>query len=71
MFAEIVFEKGSFPLPCDTPNEREWLVSEINAFLKQVPPQRYNHERWPPLDVEGRLRRIKQFKEQELRGHSV
>jgi hypothetical protein len=34
---EVVYEKGSFALPCDTPSERAWLIAEINSYLKAVP----------------------------------
>lgn len=35
---EIVYEKGSFKLPCDSEDERRWLIFEINDFLKATPP---------------------------------
>lgn len=34
---EIVFERGTFCLPCDTREEQAWLINEINAFLQDVP----------------------------------
>ena len=34
---ELVYEKGSFSLPCDTTAERDWLLNEINEFLELVP----------------------------------
>ncbi len=33
--AEIVYEKGTFRLPCDTTAERDWLIAEINDFLQR------------------------------------
>jgi hypothetical protein len=32
--AEIIYEKGSFKLPCASEAERDWLIAEINEFLK-------------------------------------
>ena len=60
LLAEIVFERGSFGLPCETPSEQRWVVSEINKFLKDVPPQRVYAGTWPPADVEEYLNRLKQ-----------
>ena len=34
---EIIYTKGSFRLPCNSQAEREWLIAEINDFLKAVP----------------------------------
>lgn len=34
---EIVYENGSFPLPCNSPAEEAWLIGEINDFLKSTP----------------------------------
>lgn len=33
---EIVYEKGSFMLPADSDEERQWLIFEINDFLEAV-----------------------------------
>jgi predicted Zn finger-like uncharacterized protein len=35
--AEIIYEKGSFKLPCNSQAERAWLIAQINGFLQQVP----------------------------------
>jgi hypothetical protein len=35
--AEIIYEKGSFKLPCNSEAEQAWLLAEINGFLQQVP----------------------------------
>lgn len=34
---EIVYENGSFPLPCNSLAEEAWLIDEINDFLKSTP----------------------------------
>lgn len=34
---EIVFEGGTFHLPCQTREEQAWLIGEINDFLQTVP----------------------------------
>jgi len=34
---EIVFEKGTFRLPCQNREEQAWLIAEINDFLQTVP----------------------------------
>jgi hypothetical protein len=35
--AEIIYEKGSFRIPCTSIAEREWIIGEINDFLQQTP----------------------------------
>jgi predicted Zn finger-like uncharacterized protein len=35
--AEIIYEKGSFKLPCGSEAEQAWLIAEINDFLQKVP----------------------------------
>ncbi len=47
---EIVFEKGSFKLPCQTEAEQQWLIAEINDFLQTVP-----YRPSPLLDASERL----------------
>jgi hypothetical protein len=32
----LVFENGTFSLPCTTEAEQEWLVAEVNQFLQSV-----------------------------------
>lgn len=34
---EMIFDKGSFAIPCNSEAEQRWLVAEINGFLKAVP----------------------------------
>jgi hypothetical protein len=34
---EIIFEKGSFRLPCQSEAEQVWLLAEINEFLRTAP----------------------------------
>jgi hypothetical protein len=34
--AEIIFTKGSFRIPCNSEAERDWLIGEINDFIKKV-----------------------------------
>lgn len=34
---EIVFERDTFSLPCESRQEQAWLISEINDFLQTVP----------------------------------
>ncbi|MGA2067205.1 MAG: hypothetical protein ABSG86_19695 [Thermoguttaceae bacterium] len=45
--AEIIFEKGSFRLPCTNEPEQKWLIAEINDFLQSVPYR-------PSPDMEAR-----------------
>ena len=33
---ELVYENGSFGLPCETSAERDWLLGEINDFLESA-----------------------------------
>lgn len=33
---EIVFESGSFKIPCTSKAEEDWLIAEVNEFLKTV-----------------------------------
>jgi predicted Zn finger-like uncharacterized protein len=50
--AEIIYEKGSFKLPCNSETERAWLLAEINGFLQQVPyrPSAFDaRDEFPPL----------------------
>lgn len=35
---EIVHRSGAFSLACDTDDERQWLISEINRFLGHAGP---------------------------------
>jgi hypothetical protein len=35
--AEIIYEKGSFRLPCASAPEQKWLIAQINDFLQSVP----------------------------------
>ncbi len=46
---EIVFEGGTFRLPCDSPAEQAWLIGEINDFLQTVP---YRPAPFPSLYLE-------------------
>ncbi len=34
---EIIYENGSFRLPCNSPAEQTWVIAEINDFLQTVP----------------------------------
>lgn len=34
---EVVYENGSFLLPCNSEAEQSWLLSEINRFLRSAP----------------------------------
>jgi hypothetical protein len=38
MVLEIVHRSGAFSLACDTDDERQWLISEINRFLGHAGP---------------------------------
>lgn len=35
--AELIYEGGSFKIPCNSQSEQDWIISEINGFLKSVP----------------------------------
>jgi hypothetical protein len=35
---EIVYEQGSFVIPCQTESEQSWVIDAINSYLKEVPP---------------------------------
>jgi hypothetical protein len=34
---DVVYQGGSFALPCSSQSEQEWLITVINGFLKSVP----------------------------------
>ncbi|MCR4413066.1 MAG: zinc-ribbon domain-containing protein [Thermoguttaceae bacterium] len=53
---EIIYENGSFRLPCNSPAEQAWLIAEINDFLQTVPyrPSPYPD---PYTDFDGGWRR--------------
>lgn len=34
---EIIYENGTFRLPCNSPAEQDWLIAEVNSFLAAVP----------------------------------
>jgi hypothetical protein len=57
--AEIVFEKGSFALPCETKSEQLWLVGEINSFLKRVPARSGSFDSRIEGVADDPLRRLK------------
>jgi hypothetical protein len=35
--AEIIYENGSFKIPCNSEAERAWIIGEINDFLQNTP----------------------------------
>ena len=35
---EIVYEQGSFVIPCQTESEQSWVLDSINSYLNNVPP---------------------------------
>lgn len=45
---EIVYENGSFPLPCNSLAEEAWLIGEINDFLKSTPYSPLSTELYRP-----------------------
>ncbi len=47
---EIVFERGTFRLPCESREEQAWLISEINDFLQAVP---YRPAPFPSMYLES------------------
>lgn len=34
---EIIYEGGSFKLPCNSQTEQAWLLAVINGFLQEGP----------------------------------